>query len=77
MTKPRYKHDCENCIFIGHRNENDIYLCMTSDGVDFVARYGNEGGKNYSTFLYNREWLLNILGIMDRNSGITNGNEGE
>jgi hypothetical protein len=36
--KPRYKHNCKNCKFIGRDGEADIYRC----GEDIIRRIGND-----------------------------------
>ena len=41
--KPRYKHDCDICIFLGEHDGDDLYYHpgMVMDMV--VARFGHEG----------------------------------
>jgi hypothetical protein len=34
----KYTHDCNNCRFLGHYFDHDVYLC----GESVIARYGNE-----------------------------------
>lgn len=50
--KPRYEHDCSKCIFLGHYNKYDLYMCGAWEGepeiTDFVlntviARKSSEG----------------------------------
>jgi len=43
MDKPLFRHDCDNCQFLGNFQEHDLYVHRhrTSDTV--VARYGSEG----------------------------------
>lgn len=36
--KPKFKHDCQKCTFLGHIDNYDHYIC----GDIFVSRYGNE-----------------------------------
>lgn len=36
--KPKFKHDCENCTFLGHFYDHDVYKC----GSSLVARYSDE-----------------------------------
>ena len=45
MTEPRFRHDCEDCVFIGHYEGHDIYRCP-QEGLPWptiVARYGDDG----------------------------------
>lgn len=49
--KPQYKHDCDNCDFLGkyERDGNitdhnfDLYFCTQGDLPTVIARYGDEG----------------------------------
>lgn len=38
---PKFKHDCDACMFLGHSMGNDHYLCWETDTVSLVARDGN------------------------------------
>ena len=40
--KPVFKHDCDECVFLGHVVEHDFYYCDKSI-TTLVARYGNDG----------------------------------
>lgn len=43
---PIYKHDCDNCIFLGSYRryvDYDLYLCEPSKTL--VARWGSEGNQ--------------------------------
>lgn len=42
--KPKFEHDCEDCAFLGHFYDHDVYRC----GRSILARYGNEGGEYQS-----------------------------
>ena len=41
--RPRYKHDCERCIFLGQYNKYDLYFC-TRFGISdpILARFSSE-----------------------------------
>jgi hypothetical protein len=39
--KPKFKHDCEDCTFVGHFYDHDVYTCNKS----VVARYSDEPGE--------------------------------
>jgi len=41
--KPKFEHDCEVCVFLGHYLEHDLYCCPK--GPDILARYGDEGSE--------------------------------
>lgn len=50
-VKPRYEHDCEDCVFLGHVDcdeirPRDAYACR-ADGC-LVLRYGDDPEKNTS-----------------------------
>lgn len=36
--KPKYKHDCDACKFLGHFYDHDVYTCERS----VIARYSDE-----------------------------------
>lgn len=39
--EPRYKHDCESCIFLGEFRQYDLYVCVSSPTI--IARFGAGG----------------------------------
>ena len=41
VIAPRYTHDCEGCLYIGHFGRYDCYFCPQGDAT-IIARYGNE-----------------------------------
>lgn len=45
--KPRYKHDCDSCTFLGTRLNHDLYFCGDPQGDDtgisLIARYSDDG----------------------------------
>lgn len=45
MNEPKYKHDCNACIFLGHLEGADHYICKDS----LIARDSSEG-PDYSSF---------------------------
>lgn len=50
-NKPRYKHDCDGCVFLGQFDGYDLYYCKRSDedmGGTVIARFGNDGS-NYAS----------------------------
>lgn len=51
MIKPKFKHDCQDCIFLGRHNDHDLYFCKQGGNRDTViARFGNHGS-NYASGL--------------------------
>jgi hypothetical protein len=54
MEKPKFKHDCDKCIFLGHYDGADLYQCNDTSGI---ARYGNKGPQYISDFIYNAGYL--------------------
>lgn len=42
--KPKFKHDCESCTFLGHFYDHDVWLC----GKSLLARYSDEGHEYWS-----------------------------
>lgn len=38
---PKYKHNCDNCIFLGNYKEHDLYFCENEPTV--IARYSSRG----------------------------------
>lgn len=42
--QPKYIHDCGECVFVGHENNNDYYVCPMRGKkvwIDFIERYGD------------------------------------
>lgn len=47
--KPRYEHDCDNCIYVGaisyYSNEHnyaDVYLCQHDSSYSLIVRFSDE-----------------------------------
>ena len=42
---PVFKHDCNECVFLGHTIGHDFYYCGSEDGTveTYIARYSSEG----------------------------------
>lgn len=43
MTSPHFQHDCEECVYIGHYDEHDLYRCPQMGMPTIVARFGDDG----------------------------------
>jgi hypothetical protein len=43
-TRPKFKHDCEECRFLGHFEDRDCYVCMEGKPLSetFIVREGDE-----------------------------------
>lgn len=41
MSEARYRHDCEECVFLGVHEKYDLYFCGANPTV--IARYGVDG----------------------------------
>jgi len=41
MNNPRFLHNCDVCVFLGHLEGNDLYFCPKEPTV--LARYGDDG----------------------------------
>lgn len=46
--KPRYKHDCKSCTFLGLLQEFDIYTCPQRGNPTIVARFSSKGPDYFS-----------------------------
>lgn len=42
---PRYRHDCDSCIYLGAFGRFDLWHCPHCDGGSVIARYGDEGAQ--------------------------------
>ena len=48
-NKPKYKHDCDVCIFLGRRLGYDVYIHVPEGTLGtIVLRYGDEGSYYHS-----------------------------
>lgn len=70
----RFEHDCDNCVFLGHFYDHDVYICpseisSSKRGGSILARFGNEGREYASQPLYMLENEINREGgeLMDSN----------
>ena len=51
ISKPRFTHDCDGCLFLGCYREHDVYFCPNCEsfcGGSVILRYGDEG-REYSS----------------------------
>jgi len=40
--KPRFKHDCDRCAFLGHHNDADLYYCSAGCTLTVIARWSSK-----------------------------------
>ena len=62
---PKFKHDCEECQFLGHFRGHDLYYCNQGD-PSLIARYGNSP-----------KFYISGMCIGKENKGIHNSEMGE
>lgn len=41
--RPIHQHDCNNCVFLGTFQNNDLYYCNQHGRPTVIARYGPSG----------------------------------
>ncbi len=52
MKKPKFKHDCKHCVFLGHAKNRDWYSCQANIGRSIIARFSDDGPDYNSTPLF-------------------------
>lgn len=50
QSKPKFKHDCDKCKFLGHFLDHDVYICNEMR-TSIIARFGDDPEENASTEL--------------------------
>lgn len=57
-AKPRFRHDCSTCIYVGQDEKHDFYICRGDAWWDdktpnptLIARYGPQGHEYLSTWV--------------------------
>lgn len=50
-NRPQFQHDCDKCLFLGHYDGFDVYICIASNNGDgsIIARHGDDGPDYAST----------------------------
>lgn len=38
-NQPKFEHDCDRCVFLGHALDADLYFCLSAPTV--IARYSS------------------------------------
>lgn len=54
---PKYQHDCQQCEFLGHFFDHDVYVCSNLSR-SVIARYGDDGPEYTSGPA--REWIAQL-----------------
>ena len=49
--KPKFKHDCDCCNFLGHHQEHDLYHCSQGGSIPTVIARWSDYGPDYSSGL--------------------------
>lgn len=44
MNRPRYKHHCDKCTFLGYFGKYDLYYCTRYSRHTFTIRWNNPDG---------------------------------
>ena len=59
MTEPKFKHDCDKCIFLGHWCKRDLYHHKGGGLETLIARFGDDGPEYISgkEFVGNDPWI--------------------
>lgn len=55
MTAPVFTHDCPSCVFLGHVDGCDHYICPSGS---LIARDGHDGA-DYTSM--NRRFVADVL----------------
>ena len=55
-NKPLYKHDCNECVFLGIRGGEDVYVHLRDNRLEIVSRWGN-GGSEYRSGIWFLWWI--------------------
>src|SRR3990167_2809320 len=59
MNKPKYQHDCDECVFLGtfqNEQDTDLYWCGEKKGIlpTVIARFSDEGSDYASGMCFGR-----------------------
>ena len=61
MIKPLYKHDCNNCTFLGTFNNEDLYFCKQGGHIPtLIVRYSSDGPDYSSGFQFGEREKNNL-----------------
>ncbi len=57
----RYQHDCTACVYLGHFEEYDLYVCPQGGIPTVIARFSSEGPDYQSGLDAGKSGLLPFL----------------
>ncbi len=69
---PLYKHDCDDCIYLGAFGLRDLYYCpsgvtlvarRTSDGPDYTSGIGYVGRNEFITEAFKRAYERGLIEV--------------
>ena len=63
MEKPRYRHNCPGCMFMGHHGNYDLYTCPGGSFPCCIARFGDEGSEYSSMSMEMELWDASLAAI--------------
>lgn len=55
IEKPKFKHDCESCVFLGRFEGADLYYCAGQRTETIVARFSSEGADYTSGLCFGKK----------------------
>lgn len=53
---PQFKHDCDQCRFLGTFNDHDLYFCSKGSGATVIARW-SDNGPDYTSGLHSAAFV--------------------
>lgn len=68
LEGPVFAHDCDECIYLGHYEEHDLYFCPKELGGEgtVIARYGGDGPEYASGLPFGQQPLGYYTGTHSR-----------
>jgi hypothetical protein len=65
-TAPKFKHDCDQCVFLGHYYRQDFYHCAKAGhGTVLIFRSSNEPS-DYETYPYSVHRTILMTAVAPR-----------
>jgi|JFJP01.1.fsa_nt_gi hypothetical protein len=55
LTKPRFKHDCTECTYLGRHNGKDLYHCTQVGNPTIIVRHSNHPAEYVSGMVFARK----------------------
>ena len=70
-TYPRFTHDCDRCVFLGHQDDHDHYYCASDfGGATIIARYDDDGPDYVSGIVFKDTYPLDITWSLAKARGL-------